>query len=535
MIKLLVTFSLLLGPFASLYSQEPSTFKNPILPGFHPDPSICRVGEDYYLINSSFEWFPGVPIYHSKDLVNWSQIGNILDRPSQLMMKSDMKHNQGIWAPTLRYHDGLFYMITTAQSSGGNFFVTAKNPEGPWSEPIWIKDANGIDPSLYWDENGDCWYSGAGRMGDPNWKNENRIYIAKLDLETGNFLTPKKQVTSGHAHNAMFTEGPHLYKFGHKYVLIVAEGGTGSMHAITVHESDTINGVYEAAMINPVMTHRHLGREHAINTIGHTDLVQTQNGDWWAVMLGKRPNNGHMLARETFLTPVTIENNLPIFNKGKGQVLVQDQRPNLPWSPVDSPYERDHFNGDKLGFEYCCVRTPIDLWWKVVDGTLVLNYNKESFTDFGNPSFWARRIDAHDFKSELALKTKRMRSNEEAGLLVYRTNESFLSLMKTKGAVKLSKKVKGHNKEEVSVIPYKADNVIFKFIAVDGEIQAYYGLTEHQLLPIGEPQEINLLGDDVNGGFNGPFVGLASSANGIDSKNIAVFDWFEYTPLNDEL
>ena len=130
------------------------TFKNPILPGFHPDPSICRVENDYYMVTSSFEWFPGLPIFHSKDLVNWEQIGHVLDRPSQLQMKDGLKASNGLWAPTIRYHQGTYYVICTATGCGGNFFVTADSPEGPYSEPIFIKDAPGIDPSLFFDEDG---------------------------------------------------------------------------------------------------------------------------------------------------------------------------------------------------------------------------------------------------------------------------------------------------------------------------------------------------------------------------------------------
>lgn len=507
----------------------PETFKNPIIPGFHPDPSICRVGEDYYLVNSSFEWFPGVPIFKSRDLVNWEQIGNVLDRPSQLMLTDSLEHSRGIYAPTIRHHEGKFYMITTAVQAGGNFIVTADKPEGPWSDPVWIKDANGIDPSLYWDDNGDCWYSGAGRMGAANWKNENRIYVAKIDTEKGEFLTPKKQVCSGHANNAMYTEGPHIYKIDGKYLLMVAEGGTGELHAITVHQSDNIDGPYTSAMVNPVLTHRHLGKDHPINTTGHGDLVQTPNGDWWGVMLGKRPNVGHLLARETFMTPVKIEKGIPLFNPGVGRVLEEDKRPDLKWTPVESTYGRDEFEGSKLGFKYCCVRTPLTEWWSVGGGKLTMNLNKEGFSDYGNPSFWGRRIDSHDFESMTSVKLKSKRANEEAGLLAYRTRLSYISLTKCGGEI-LVKSFSKNGKESgvVARESYKGDEVILKFVAEDGGLQAYYGATESSLKPIGKPQRLANLGDDASGGFNGPFVGVATSANGEVSKSRAEFDWFEY-------
>ena len=419
-------------------------------------------------------------------------------------------------------------MITTAVGSGGNFFVTAKDPSGPWTDPIWIKEANGIDPSLYWDENGDCWYTGAGRLSGPRWADENRIYIAKLDTKTGRLLTPMKEICSGHANNAKWTEGPHLFRFNDKYVLMVAEGGTAEMHAITIHQSDTINGTYHAHQINPALTHRHLGDNHPINTIGHADMVETHNGEWWAVTLGKRPNVGHLLARETFLTPVSIENGVPVFNPGVGRVLESDRRPNLPWVPTPSPYGRDEFDKDVLGAEYCCVRTPTSEWWRIKGGSLLLQYNKESFTDFGNPSFWGRRIEAHNFTVATSLETHRLRSNEEAGLLAYRTKESFISLMHKGNEVVVTLAQKGNAPIEVARTKYKGSKITLKLEAKDGEIQAYYGEDESTLLPLGIPQPLRILGDDVNGRFNGPFVGIATSANGKETKQQAQFNWFEY-------
>lgn len=157
--KIYTLIILLYAVLSDVYSD--GTFRNPIISGFHPDPSVCRVGDDYYLVTSSFEWYPGLPLYHSKDLMNWEQIGHVLTRPSQLAMKPGMKHSSGLWAPTIRYNNGKFYVICTAQQAGGNFYVTADDPRGPWSEPVFLKDAPGIDPSLFFDDDGTCWYTGS--------------------------------------------------------------------------------------------------------------------------------------------------------------------------------------------------------------------------------------------------------------------------------------------------------------------------------------------------------------------------------------
>src|SRR5699024_1044483 len=202
-------------------------FKNPILEGFSPDPSVCSVGDDYYLVTSTFSYFPGVPIYHSKDLVNWQQIGNILERREQIELMGG-RLSQGIYAPCLRYHKGLFYMITTNVTNGGNFYVTAIDPTGAWSDPYYLKDAPGIDPSLFFDDNNHCYYLGTrpritGCKYDGDWE----IWIQELDLETHQLIGISTSIWHGAMRHAIWPEGPHLYKKDGYYYLMIAEGGTG--------------------------------------------------------------------------------------------------------------------------------------------------------------------------------------------------------------------------------------------------------------------------------------------------------------------
>lgn len=181
---------------------------NPILPGFYPDPSICRVGDDYYLVNSSFAYFPGVPIFHSKDLVNWEQIGNILDREEQIRL-TGARQSQGIFAPTLRYYDGTFYMITTNVSGGGNFIVTAKDPKGPWSNPYFLEGAQGIDPSLFFDDDGTCYYIGTkDRREGASYYGDNEIWIQKLDLHKMKLVGKSYAIWHGALKNVEWPEGP---------------------------------------------------------------------------------------------------------------------------------------------------------------------------------------------------------------------------------------------------------------------------------------------------------------------------------------
>ena len=217
-------------------------YTNPVIPGYYPDPSVCRVGEDFYLVNSSFQYFPGVPIFHSRDLIHWEQIGNVLDRESQLPLKGASSWT-GIYAPTIRYHEGTFYMITTNVGSGGNFFVTATDPRGPWSEPIWLKQG-GIDPSLYF-EDGRCYM-----VSNPN----DGIWLCEIDPKTGEQLNESQMLWQGDG--GRYPEAPHIYHKDGYYYLLIAEGGTEFGHKLTIARSRNIYGPYESNPDNPILYHQ---------------------------------------------------------------------------------------------------------------------------------------------------------------------------------------------------------------------------------------------------------------------------------------
>lgn len=290
---------------------------NPILPGFYPDPSICAVGRDFYLVNSTFAYFPGVPIFHSRDLAHWRQIGNVLTRPSQLPLDG-CRHSRGIYAPTLRYHDGTFYLITTNISGGGNFIVTARDPAGPWSEPYWLGDAApGIDPSLLFDDDGRCYYVGNrpnpdGERYGGDWE----IWAQELDLNTMRLTGESHALWKGALRDVIWPEGPHLYKKDGMYYLMIAEGGTGPNHSVSVARSEHVFGPYVGNPNNPILTHRHLGAQYPVTCVGHGDLAADAEGNWYMVMLGMRPCGGHtIMGRETFLARVEWQNGWPVVTR----------------------------------------------------------------------------------------------------------------------------------------------------------------------------------------------------------------------------
>jgi xylan 1,4-beta-xylosidase len=306
-----------------------ATVANPVLPGFHPDPSVCRVGEDYYLVCSSFEYFPGVPVFHSRDLVHWTQIGNALDRPEQLRLPLDSPSSGGIYAPTLRHHDGRFWLIVTNVSGDGNLIVTATDPAGPWSAPVLAPDVPGIDPDLAWDEDGTCWCTVAGVSQRP------------LDPATGKALGPTRQIWSGTPH-AKAPEAPHLYRIGGYWYLMIAEGGTERGHGVSIARARTPQGPFEPCPANPVLSHR--STDHPVQNTGHGDLVQGPDGSWWMLLLGVRPAGGspgwHVLGRETFLAPVTWQDDWPLV----GEPSLSLPAPSWPLQPGPAVPARDDFD-----------------------------------------------------------------------------------------------------------------------------------------------------------------------------------------------
>ncbi|MFD4636099.1 glycoside hydrolase family 43 protein [Lentzea sp. NPDC058436] len=304
----------------------------PVIAGMHPDPSVCRVGDDYYLACSSFEYFPGVPVFHSTDLVEWKQIGNALERPSQLRLTTGTPSSAGVYAPTLRHHDGRFWLIVTNVGAGGNALYTATDPAGPWSDPIPLPGVEGIDPDLAWDADGNCWCTVAG------------VSQYRINPSTGETFGAPTRLWSGEP-GAKAPEAPHLYRIGEHWYLLIAEGGTERGHAVSVARASTPNGPFEPCPANPVLTHR--GTGEPVQNTGHADLVQAPDGTWWMVFLGVRPGGGtpgwHVLGRETFLAPVTWVEGWPVV----GEIVP---------GPAPAVSERDEFDAWGLDPSWISVR-----------------------------------------------------------------------------------------------------------------------------------------------------------------------------------
>ena len=516
------------------------TYQNPILPGFYPDPSICRVEDDYYLITSTFEYFPGLPIFHSRDLVHWRQIGHVLDRPSQLPL-DEIRPSGGLYAPTIRYHNGTFYVINTLVSGkdkSGNFIVTATDPAGPWSEPYWLDDAPGIDPSLLFDDDGRTWYVGNRDNPNSEYVGDTEIWLQELDLQTMQLMGEKHFLWRGAMRQAMWAEAPHIYKINGQYYLMIAEGGTGHEHSVTIARSDSITGPYEGNPCNPILTHRHLGWSYPIVGTGHGDLVETQNGEWWMVMLAMRPVDGyfHNLGRETFLAPVIWEKEWPIVAPGVGKVLESGVAPNLPAHPWPQTPTCDHFETDSLDYAWNFIRTPREPFYSLTErpNFLRLNLRPETLMEQVNPSFVGRRQQYINFTARVAMEFTPQSVNECAGIALLQNDAYQIRCTVTlqdagNVVVQLTRREAGED-TLLSETAVSAGRLYFK-VEVTG--QSYHFFVTNQLenwTALGDAVDGRVLSTNLAGGFTGAYLGMYASSNGQPSNNHADFDWFEILP-----
>jgi len=371
-------------------------YYNPIIAGFHPDPSICRVEDDFYLVTSTFEFFPGVPIYHSKNLVDWEPVGHCLTRESQLPLRG-CSPSGGIYAPTLRYHDGVFFMVTTNVSNGGNFIVHTTDIRGPWSEPARVKQG-GYDPSLFWDDDGTCYFVSVKWIdGQP------RHLLCEVNAFTGEMLTESVPISRGCGGKS--SEGPHIYKINGLYYLLMAEGGTEYGHMVKILRSKDIYGPYEECPRNPILTHREEGTPDSdtIQGVGHGDLFRDQHGNWWMVCLGFRPIDGsfHNLGRETFLSPVVWDKDgWPVVgDNGRLKPIMEGPLPGSNASLVSpASYSfSDHFDDEKRNLRWNFVRNPRPEDYEIKNSRVILHGSDVSLsTPRGNPTLLAVRQQAFE-------------------------------------------------------------------------------------------------------------------------------------------
>jgi alpha-N-arabinofuranosidase len=511
------------GEASEKVAIKPGEYLNPILTGYYPDPSALRVGEDYYLVNSSFANYPGLPIFKSKDLVNWTQIGNAIDRPEQLDFKG-RRLSQAVFAPDISWHDGTFYIVSTCVECKGNFVITAKDPAGPWSNPIWLP-FEGIDPSIYWE--GDKAYIVNNRAPDEptRYDGHRAIWIQEYDWRAGKMVGESTQLINGGvdiARKPVWIEGPHIFRKDGAYYLTAAEGGTSVNHSQVVFRSKDLRGPYVPFAGNPILTQRDLdpARPDLIGSAGHAELVQTQNGDWWATFLAVRPyaDDYYNIGRETFLLPVEWKDGWPIILP-RGQAIPHALKaPNLPAQPKppiptsgDFGYVEE-FDGKTLPMQWIGIRTPQKPFYRLQGGALELDSGSPIGDLDGVPAFIGRRQQHVNATVSTTLRYTPVRDGDRAGLAAVQSDRSnlFFGLTRIAGktVVALYTRDAADADSLVASAPVPAAGPVTLTIRTTGGTMAFDYAAGGRTRTLKEGVDATLLSTKKAGGFVGTVFGL---------------------------
>jgi xylan 1,4-beta-xylosidase len=545
-----------------------ATIQNPVLPGFHPDPSILRVGRDYYIATSTFEWWPGVRIHHSRDLVHWQHLSYALTRKSQLDMRGN-PDSAGIWAPCLSYREGLFYMVFTNVRStlGGhkdtpNYLVTAPHPSGPWSEPVYLH-SRGFDASMFHDDDGRSWLLSMQWDHRPGHNAFHGILLQEYDHERRCVTGPVKNIFAGTSLGVV--EGPHLYKRDGWYVLLTAEGGTFYEHAVTIARSRHIDGPYELSPHHPLLTAWHKAPA-GLQRAGHASLVDTGQGEWYLAHLCGRPLEWREnppaappqryeglhcnLGRETALQRIEwTADGWPRLAHGDNAPRTAVPAPALPPAPVEPEPVRDDFSSSTLSGHWNTLREPHDGSWLSLSarpGHLRLVGRCSLMSNF-DQSLVARRQQHFDCEAETVLEFEPVVFQQMAGLLAYYNtqNHAYLHLTHDEAlggrVLRLSVNDDGKLREAAAPVPVGDAARVWLRLRFEGKALRFsYALAEGQWQPVGETLNAAIFSDEHatrfddgfprSFGFTGNYVGLACqdlSGSGLHAD----FGHFGYTPL----
>ncbi len=486
-------------------SLQAQGYTNPVIPGFHPDPSVCHADDGYYLVTSSFQYFPAVPLFYSQDLIHWEQIGHCLTSSDQVKL-TGAQSTGGIYAPTIRYHNGRFYMVTTNTSDRGNFIVYTTDPRGTWSMPVWLSQG-GIDPSLFFD--GDqCFLVSTI---------DNCITLSEIDPLTGEQLSPQKKIWTGTG--GRYPEGPHIYHKDGYYYLLISEGGTEMGHSITIARSRNIDGPYVANPANPIITHAKCDAQYnIIQGTGHGDIVEADDGSFWLVCLGYRvmPGDHHTLGRETFLAPVTWATNAwPVVN-GNGMIDFAMTCETLPQVPIAEKPTTMTFADKHLSPEWIYLQNPIESNYSFSDaGALVLHATVVTLDSVASPTFVALRQEEYDMHYSAMLALCDALPNDEAGVSVYMDTSAHYDLFLRQGddnrvAVLLRYRLGEmvHYEKEVLL---DSNNPVA--LVVDADLNHYsFGFVDNNTYTPMGTMNTKFLSSETVGGFTGVVIALYATA-----------------------
>lgn len=544
----------ILTSILSFTQAQENAFDNPIIPGSHPDPSICYDGEYFYIVNSTFELYPGLPINRSKDLVNWELIGYGLHRQSQcnaVVNLVDVQSDGGIHAPTIRYHEGIFYIITTNvyyhekknKTDFVNFIITAKDPAGPWSEPHVLEGAPGIDPDIFFDDDGRVWYVGTHLPDAPNFSGEGEIWLQEIDLDNWKLIGERSFLWRG-ACGGVWAEGPHMYKRNGYYYLMIAEGGTSFNHAVMIAVGDNIKGPFISNERNPIFTSRHLSYDNWVHSTGHADLIELNDGRWYMVALGVRgeEKRGSNMGRETFLLPVVwekepfewkeIQYEWPVVAQETGKLEPAYDVPFKGTTQKRSSTFSDDFESEELDLNWNFRRVPSHNMYSLTkrESHLRLNCSKTVFSNRTSTSFIGFRQTESNFEYLARMSFNPSRNGSEAGITVVQKDDNYITftIIREEGS---------HFIQAVLAMPNSKPKVLKKkeLVDYDGSINLQvlslnheyifvYSMDNNEMVEFHRIEAHHLLSK----GYTGAFLGLYATGNGTKTNDYSDFDFIEY-------
>ena len=539
------------------FTSQQNSFVNPIIPGGYPDPSICKVDGVFYIVNSSFEYYPGLPIHKSTDLINWELISYGLHREEQCIDEVnliDVQSNGGIHAPTIRYNKGTFYIITTnvyyneksKTTDFVNFIITAKDPAGPWSNPHVLDGAPGIDPDIFFDDDDDdgkVWYLGTHAPEKPNFPGEGEIWLQEIDIDNWKLIGERNYLWRG-ACGGVWAEGPHIYKRNGWYYLMIAEGGTSYNHAMMIAVSDSIKGPYIANERNPILSTRHLSYDNWVHSTGHADLIEIDNGRWYMVALGIRgdEDRGSNMGRETHLIPVKwekepfewkeIKYEWPVVAPLTGKV----ERTN----PVPFKYSFqkrnanfiDNFDHNELNLDWNFRRVPSNNMYSLNanKGYLRLYADANVIKERGRTSLMGIRQTESDFEYSTKMNFNANTNHSESGISLFQKDDNYITftLIKENNKYSIQLKIAIPNSEprilKKQVISNYNNEITFKVKSENSTYSFLYSINGFEFI-LFETTRANYL---LSKGYTGAYLGLYATSNGNTSKDYADFDWVKY-------
>jgi xylan 1,4-beta-xylosidase len=526
---------------------QSTSLVNPILAGFYPDPSVLKVGPDYYLINSTFAYFPGLPVFHSKDLKNWQQIGNVISRPSQMNFMGH-RMTRGLFAPAISYNNGTYYVTCTLIDRGGNFVVTSKDPAGPWSDPTFLPEVRGIDPSLYFDgAKAYIIYNSDAPENKPLYSGHRTIRMYEFDPIKLSVVGEEKILVNGGvdiSKKPVWIEGPHFIKKDDWYYLYAAEGGTSVNHSEVVLRSKDIWGPFTPYEHNPILTQRDLpaDRKDPVTSTGHAQFVEGPDGKTYAIFLAVRPyrDNYYNTGRETFIAPVEWKDGWPIVDPDHNEVQYFYK---TGYKEIKQKNARPQSGNFAYSLSFDKELDPALLFLRTVDSSsfslskangLTLSLKPETCMDLGNPSFIGKRQQHLFCTAETALEFTAKSQAEKAGLIIFQDEKHFYYLCKSlvdgKAVVQLFKSsTESKTMDLLTQASVMSDKVQLR-IDAEGELYSFrYAVKPNEWILLKDKVDGTFLSTQVADSFIGCLFGMYATSSGEPTSAKASFKYLKYS------